>query len=219
MMKLRKMAQILSMISMFTLSMPIFSYSPSIRCEINQKKIINKETDINKLLKKLNNIQKANQEALNHYLLNQYMEQIIQKYHEQIEKEKIEQQELAKQHELINRGISDFSYSKEVLCHVTYYTNNDDRLQGGHTDKKGNYLVSHDEPIIALPRDIPYGSYLVFDEPVLGETIYKNVDTGGAIIWLNDYEMKVDVFVSNVSLDWIINNLNNKIVSATLYYK
>lgn len=158
-------------------------------------------------------------ETLNHYLLNQYMEQIIQKYHEQIEKEKIEQEELAKQDELINRGISDFSYSKEVLCHVTYYTNINDRLQGGHTDKKGNYLVSHDEPIIALPRDIPYGSYLVFDEPVLGETIYKNVDTGGAMVWLNDYEMKVDVFVPNVSLEWIINNLNNKTVSATLYYK
>ena len=162
-------------------------------------------------------------ETLKHYLLSKYMQQIINKYNDYIEEQKrIKQEEerkLAKQNELINRGISDFSYSKEVLCHVTYYTNNDDRLQGGHTDKKGNYLVSHDEPIVALPRDIPYGSYLVFDEPILGETIYKNVDTGGAIIWLNDYEMKVDVFVPNVSLGFIINNLNNKTVSATLYYK
>ncbi len=162
-------------------------------------------------------------ETLKHYLLSKYMQQIINKYNDYIEEQKrIKQEEerkLAKQNELINRGISDFSYSKEVLCHVTYYTNSDDRLQGGHTDKKGNYLVSHDEPIVALPRDIPYGSYLVFDEPILGETIYKNVDTGGAIIWLNDYEMKVDVFVPNVSLGFIINNLNNKTVSATLYYK
>lgn len=162
-------------------------------------------------------------ETLKHYLLSKYMQQIINKYNDYIEEQKrIKQEEerkLAKQNELINRGISDFSYSKEVLCHVTYYTNSNDRLQGGHTDKKGNYLVSHDEPIVALPRDIPYGSYLVFDEPILGETIYKNVDTGGAIIWLNDYEMKVDVFVPNVSLGFIINNLNNKTVSATLYYK
>lgn len=162
-------------------------------------------------------------ETLKHYLLSKYMQQIINKYNDYIEEQKRikqeEEEELSKQNELINRGISDFSYSKEVLCHVTYYTNINDSLQGGHTDKKGNYLVSHDEPIIALPRDIPYGSYLIFDEPILGETIYKNVDTGGAIVWLNDYEMKVDVFVPNVSLEWIVNNLNNKTVSATLYYK
>ena len=162
-------------------------------------------------------------EALKHYLLSKYMQQIINKYNDYIEEQKRmkqeEEEELAKQNELINRGISDFSYSKEVLCHVTYYTNSDDSLQGGHIDKEGNYLVSHDEPIIALPRDIPYGSYLIFDEPVLGETIYKNVDTGGAIVWLNDYEMKVDIFVPNVSLEWIINNFHNKTVKATLYYK
>lgn len=162
------------------------------------------------------------QEKLKHYLLNEYMKQIINKYNEYIkEQERIKQEEerLAKENELINRGISDFSYSKEVLCHVTYYTNINDSLQGGNKDKKGNNLVSHDESIIALPRDVPYGSYLIFDEPVLGETIYKNVDTGGAIVWLNDYEMNVDIFVPNVTLEWIINNLHNKTVKATLYYK
>lgn len=163
------------------------------------------------------------QEKLKHYLLNEYMKQIINRYNEYIkEQERIRQEEeerLKKENELINRGMSDFSYSKEVLCHVTYYTNINDSLQGGNKDKKGNNLVSHDESIIALPRDVPYGSYLIFDEPVLGETIYKNVDTGGAIVWLNDYEMKVDVFVPNVSLEWIINNLHNKTVKATLYYK
>ena len=163
------------------------------------------------------------QEKLKHYLLNEYMKQIINRYNEYIkEQERIRQEEeerLKKENELINRGMSDFSYSKEVLCHVTYYTNINDSLQGGNKDKKGNNLVSHDESIIALPRDVPYGSYLIFDEPVLGKTIYKNVDTGGAIVWLNDYEMKVDVFVPNVTLEWIINNLHNKTVKATLYYK
>lgn len=163
------------------------------------------------------------QERLNHYLLDEYIKQIISRYNEYIkEQERIRQEEeerLKKENELINRGMSDFSYSKEVLCHVTYYTNINDSLQGGNKDKKGNNLVSHDESIIALPRDVPYGSYLIFDEPVLGETIYKNVDTGGAIVWFNDYEMKVDVFVPNVTLEWIINNLHNKTVKATLYYK
>lgn len=162
-------------------------------------------------------------ETLKHYLLNEYMKQIINRYNEYIkEQERIRQEEeeiSEKENELINRGMSDFSYSKEVLCHVTYYTNINNSLQGGNKDKKGNNLVSHDESIIALPRDVPYGSYLIFDEPVLDETIYKNVDTGEAIVWLNDYEMKVDVFVPNVSLEWIINNLHNKTVKATLYYK
>ena len=163
------------------------------------------------------------QEKLKLYLLNEYMKQIINRYNEYIkEQERIRQEEeerLAKENELINRGMSDFSYSKEVLCHVTYYTNINNSLQGGNKDKKGNNLVLHDESVIALPKDVPYGSYLIFDEPVLGETIYKNVDTGGAIVWLNDYEMKVDIFVPNVTLEWIINNLHNKTVKATLYYK
>ena len=175
----------------------------------------------------IKNKEREKQETLNHYLLNEYMEQIIERYNKQLEKEQLEKEErekkeaekLAKENELINRGLNDFYYSKEVLCHVTYYTNSEDSLQGGHKDKKGKELTSHEEPIIALPKDVSYGSYLIFDEPVLGETIYKNVDAGGAIVWINDYEMKVDVFVPNVSYDWIINNLHNKIITATLYYK
>ena len=230
MINIRKMAQILGIVSIFTLSVPQFSYSSvsKLRCETGQERRITRvETDINKLTKELDNMKKAEEEAEKHYLLNMYMEQIINRYKAQLEQERIEnerirqeeEQRLAKENELINRGMNDFSCSKEVLCHVTYYTNINDNLQGGHKDKKGNHLTSHGEPIIALPSDIPYGSYIIFDEPILGETIYKNVDTGGAIVWLNDYEMKVDVFVPNVSLEWIVNNLRNKTVKATLYCK
>ena len=230
MINIRKMAQILGIVSIFTLSVPQFSYSSvsKLRYETSQERRIETiETDINKLTKELDNMKKAEEEAEKHYLLNMYMEQIINRYKAQLEQERIEnerirqeeEQKLAKENELVNRGINDFSYSKEVLCHITYYTNINDNLQGGHKDKKGNHLTSHGEPIIALPSDIPYGSYIIFDEPILGETIYKNVDTGGAIVLLNDYEMKVDVFVPNVSLEWIVNNLHNKTVKATLYCK
>lgn len=223
MINIRKMAQILGMVGIFTLSVPQFSYSSvsKLRYETSQERRIETiETDINKLTKELDNMKKAEEEAEKHYLLNMYMEQIINRYNAQLEQERIErEQQEAKENELISRGVNDFSYSREVLCHVTYYTNINDNLQGGHKDKKGNHLTSHEEPVIALPSNIPYGSYIIFDEPILGETIYKNVDTGGAIVWLNDYEMKVDVFVPNVSLEWIVNNLHNKTVKATLYCK
>lgn len=230
MINIRKKAQILGIVGIFTLSVPQFSCSSvsKLRYETSQERRIEAiETDINKLTKELDNMKKAEEEAEKHYLLNMYMEQIINRYNAQLEEERIEnerirqeeEQRLAKENELVNRGINDFSYSKEVLCHVTYYTNINDNLQGGHKDKKGNHLTSHEEPVIALPSNIPYGSYIVFDEPVLGETIYKNVDTGGAIVWLNNCEMNVDIFVPNVSLEWIITNLHNKTVKATLYYK
>lgn len=227
--KIKKLIALLSCIFFIApipkISLPTFNES---NMAIESNHIIKPRYDILEEMElEIKNKEREKQETLNHYLLNEYMEQIIERYNKQLEKEQLEKEKrekeeaekLAKENELINRGLNDFSYSKKVLCHVTYYTNSEDSLQGGYKDKKGKELNSHEEPIIALPKDVPYGSYLIFDEPVLGETIYKNVDTGGAIVWINDYEMKVDVFVPNVSCDWIINNLHNKIVTATLYYK
>lgn len=102
---------------------------------------------------------------------------------------------------------------KQLRVFVTYYTNIDDELQGGQNDRRGVPLVNHYKPI-AMPADVPYGSILDIDG--LGE--HTVVDTGGAIVWLNDTTCKVDMFIPNVSVDWIINNTENKWYDAKLYY-
>lgn len=142
-----------------------------------------------------------------------------------IEKEKKLAEENRKKQEkmkLLNfpkeKGLS-LNY-KKVTCHITYYTNEDSLLQGGQYDKIGKLLTSHNEPIAAAPSNIPYGSYLIFDEEVRGSKEYKIVDTGGAIKWIDNYTMKVDIFVPNVSTKWLCSgNVTNKVVTGILYYK
>ncbi len=148
------------------------------------------------------------------------------KEEEQRERQRIAEQKKKEQALNINRG----SYTKvrEITVDVTYYFAEDSALQGGHNDKKGKPLAGHGMAVCALPSDVPYGSMLVLDEPVVVDTGFnksnklKNVDTGGAITWLNPSKTKakVDVFVKGCySLDWIINNLQNKkSVKAKLYY-
>lgn len=100
----------------------------------------------------------------------------------------------------------------EILVHITYYTNIDNELQGGQYDRRGNLLVEQGN-VIAMPMDVPYGSYLDIDDMGL----YKVVDTGGAIVWLNNYECKVDMFIPNVSEEWIYANMTNVTKKARLY--
>jgi len=103
---------------------------------------------------------------------------------------------------------------KRVKFHITYYCNLDNSLQGGLNDKKGIPLTNYNYPVIALPSDVKYGSKATFDESINGSNEYTNVDTGGAIVWLNDEhtECKADVFIANVSESWIMRNTENRIV-------
>ncbi|APR02514.1 TPA: hypothetical protein ACXDAY_002198 [Clostridium botulinum] len=106
---------------------------------------------------------------------------------------------------------------KSIKVYVTYYTNIDNDLEGGQLDKKGKNLTSHNMKVCAMPKDITYGSILNIE----GMGNYKVVDSGGAIQWLNEdkTECKVDVFIPNVTGEWLINNKENKIANATLYIK
>lgn len=129
-----------------------------------------------------------------------------------------------KQHEVViaSRGISPTSQNRRrVEFYITYYSNINDSLNGGHNDKKGKKLISHDMPVVALPKDVPYGSMVVFDEKVNGSEYYLNVDTGGMIKWLNSEKTKckADIFIPNVSERYIIKNYENKVVYGWLYYK
>ena len=132
--------------------------------------------------------------------------------------EKLREQK--KQEEISSRGLTgEVEEVEEIKCHITYYTNINNSLQGGHYDKKGILLTDHQEPICALPSNIPYGSYLILDESINGVNKFKNVDTGDAITYLNDNTIKVDIFIPNVSEEWIINHLENKVVKGKIYYK
>ncbi len=143
-----------------------------------------------------------------------YIEKL--KEEERVRKEKSRAEE-QKKRQIRSRGLS--GKVKDVICYITYYTNIDNALQGGRFDKKGKLLTSHQEPICALPSSVSYGSYLVLDEKVNGSNTFKNVDTGNAIKFLDGDKVKVDIFIPNVSEQYIINNYKNKVVKGKLYYK
>lgn len=102
---------------------------------------------------------------------------------------------------------------KDITVYITYYTNINDSLQGGHNDRIGVPLKDHGENVIAMPEDVPYGSYLDIED--MGE--FKVVDTGEAIVWLDDSTCKVDVFIPDVDYEWIYTNTENTVKKARLY--
>lgn len=162
----------------------------------------------------------------NEYLFKYEEVQIQKEIQRQIEEEKLRQEELERirieeeRQNLINKLGYEPSTVKEVTCKITFYYADNNSLQGGHNDKKGIPLRSHSEPIVALPSDISYGSYIEFDEAIRGYTMYKNVDTGGAIKWLSDDTLVADVFVPEAtSYEWLINNVENTTITGRIYYK
>ena len=133
-----------------------------------------------------------------------------------MEKQRIEEEK----NNLINKLGYEPSKVVKVNCVVTFYYADCTILQGGYNDKKGVPLHSHSEPIVALPSDVTYGSYIEFDKEIRGNTMFKNVDTGGAIKWLNDNTIVVDVFVPEASsYNELINMVENTTTTATIYYK
>ena len=142
------------------------------------------------------------------------------------EQERLRQEELERQrieeekNKLINKLGYEPSKTVEVNCKVTFYYADSNKLQGGFNDKKGVPLKSHNEPIVALPSDVPYGSYIEFDTAIRGYTRYKCIDTVRAIKWLDSNTIVVDVFVPEAgSYNELINMVENTTTTATIYYK
>jgi predicted RND superfamily exporter protein len=132
------------------------------------------------------------------------------------------EQEIKTSNIIASRGgtVMDFTRVKRVEFVTSVYTNSNSRMEGGQYDKQGKRLTSHDMPIVALPKDIPYGSIVIFDEAILGDTCYTNVDDGGRIIWLNKEKTKckVDIFMPNATQKEML-KYDNKTVYGWLYYK
>lgn len=122
--------------------------------------------------------------------------------------------ELITKTEKASRG-GDIAESKTITVHITYYTNANSALEGGEFDRKGKPLTAHEENICAMPTDIPYGSRLVIDD--VGE--FKVVDTGQAMQWLDaeKTECLIDIFVPNVTTEWLNSNTQKKTKKAVLY--
>lgn len=136
----------------------------------------------------------------------------IEKEKELAEKKK-EQEKLNKITHL-DRGANSTYTRINVTIDGSWYTNADTELEGGKYDKRGKLLTSHNMPICAVPKDIPYGSLLEYDG-----VMYLCCDTGGSIIWKNNGDMKVDFFYPNVTSSWLENNLKPRKGNAILYIK
>lgn len=171
-----------------------------------------RQSKYERIIKKVTEAKKERKEILKEEH-RKYIENLREQQRIEEEKKRVEEQ---KKKQIQSRGLS--GEFKEVTCYITYYTNIDNKLQGGHYDKRGKLLTSHNQPICALPSSVSYGSYLVLDEKVNGSNIFKNVDTGNAIKFLDGDKVKVDIFIPNVSEQWIINNLENKVVKGRIYY-
>lgn len=137
---------------------------------------------VDKLIKGTNDKIEENKQCENNNMLNE----IGREYVKLQEQKKIEE---------LNK------HRRRVLFHITYYTNSQE--EGGIKDKKGRLLINHNYPIVALPKDVPYGSRVEFDREVLGSTEFVSVDSGNVIKWINDNECVVDVFVPYASQSYL----------------
>ena len=151
---------------------------------------------VDKLIKGTNDKIEENKQCENNNMLNEIGREYIKLQEENKIKKELE------------------SHRRRVLFTVTYYTNS--YSEGGHRDKKGKYLVNHNMPVVALPKNISYGCRVEFDNEVLGNTEYINVDSGNAIQWINDNECVVDVFVPYASQSYL-NKLGKHKVWGYIY--
>lgn len=179
-----------------------------------QNQIVKEQTRNKTLIKELNN---KNMKIKNIENTNNEKDKKIKSLENNVSNLKDKNAQLKKAK--LSRGgdLSSIRQVKSIKVYVTYYTNANNNLEGGQLDKKGKSLTSHNMKVCAMPKDVSYGSILNID----GMGNYKVVDSGGAIQWLNEEktECKVDVFVPNVTGQWLINNKENKIANATLYIK
>lgn len=97
---------------------------------------------------------------------------------------------------------------------VTYYTDQDNALEGGKYDRRGKILAEHDMPVIAMPKDVPYGSYLYVEDL---HTLFKVVDTGGAMVWTGENQCNVDVFIAGKTTEWLNKNTGKHKSAGYLY--
>lgn len=101
---------------------------------------------------------------------------------------------------------------RKLKVHCSFYTDADNSLEGGKLDIKGKKLSDFDYPVVAMPKDIPYGSIIE-----IKGVPYTVVDTGDAITWVGDDECNVDIFIPGKSSEWLEKYTGVFDANATLY--
>ena len=101
---------------------------------------------------------------------------------------------------------------REINVRVSFYTDEDNALEGGKYDRRGRLLASYHHPIVAMPKDVPYGSWLDIDG-----TLLQVVDTGGAMVWTDSNSCNIDVFIPGKTTEWLNENTGVFYTTAKLY--
>lgn len=124
------------------------------------------------------------------------------------------------------------SKSKHVKIQVTFYCDDNTAMQGGKYSAESKLLAAYGEPVCAAPSDLPFGSYIIFDEPVTAELSFipnrnittaqkfRVVDRGG---WINKYSddyYHVDLCMPGYTENYLLTHVidGRRELSGTIYY-
>lgn len=134
------------------------------------------------------------------------------------EMKRLEEQKKNEPYEILHRvsrgGIitEEYSHVEEVTFEVSFYSDRESiSLGGGSYGYKGDYLQNGD---IALPKDVPYLSTVIFEGD---DTVYTKRDVGGAIRRKNGV-VCVDVFKKGYTTEQL-NKLGRYRVKGYIYHK
>lgn len=124
------------------------------------------------------------------------------------------------------------SKSKHVKIQVTFYCDDNTAMQGGKYSAESKLLAAYGEPVCAAPSDLPFGSYVIFDNPVSAELSFipnKNmttaqkfrvVDRGGAINRYSDNYYHIDLCMPGYTENYLLTHVidGKRELSGTIYY-
>lgn len=133
------------------------------------------------------------------------------------EMKRLEEQKKNEPYEIlqrVSRGgefTEDYSHVEEIIFDVSFYSDIEGYIGGGSYGYKGDYLQDGD---IALPKDVPYLSTVIFEGD---NQVYTKRDVGGAIR-RKDGVVCVDVFKKGYTTDQL-NELGRYRVKGYIYHK
>ena len=131
---------------------------------------------------------------------------------EYIEMYDLEEEEETPEEEIIFFGGEPEPYYIKLEVVVTFYSDEENELEGGIYDRRGNILADYEFPVCAMPKDVPFNSKIE-----ILDTVFTVVDTGGAIKWLGENKCKVDIFIPGKTTEWL-NEHTGKFTTTAKYY-
>lgn len=170
------------------------SFQPSFNCKLVSK------------ANKSSQIKSKSQTEMYNKIIEQGKE--LQRQRE-IEEKRKEAERLAKLEEekkkqcMVNLGNESYKYARKVNVVATYYTNS--AFDCGKTDGITASGLKASRGMVAVPKDIPFNTSIILEDSKGNKHKVVAQDRGGAIRWLSDDTMKMDVFVPNATDEEISN--------------